>query len=320
VTPQELFEQADRLEEEGERQRALNAWRQIPEAHPTRNAFLRLGSITKRLGLVEDSESAFQRALEIDGHSAVALTQLGILAIDSRRYDAAETYLKRARAVEEAASGLTLLGVALRNTGKDLEAEEAYRRAIRIEAEYDEAYFNLGVLLRDDRPAEAQALFRKAIELDPNVASYHRELGYVLTNRGSVVEAEEHLRKAIQLKRDDGWAHIYLGTCLWQDPESALREFRIAAELQPDWAVPLWSMGNVYEFAYKDFDSAQSYYQRALQLEPDNFVTLKNLGRLFKKRGRVDLAREHLNRALLLSPKDDGVRGLLANLDGDAPA
>ncbi len=58
---QELFDEADRLEEDGQRERALIVWRQLAETHPTRNVFLRLASITKELGLIDDAEHAFQR-------------------------------------------------------------------------------------------------------------------------------------------------------------------------------------------------------------------------------------------------------------------
>src|ERR1700690_2070592 len=90
--------------------------------------------------------------------------------------------------------------IARRNLGKTLEAEEAYRRAIRLDADYEEAYYNLGVLLREDRPSEAEALFRKALDLDPDYAVAHRELGWALNKRGTHDdETEGHLRKAIEL-------------------------------------------------------------------------------------------------------------------------
>jgi tetratricopeptide (TPR) repeat protein len=173
------------------------------------------------------------------------------------------------------------------------------------------------VLLRDDRPSEAQALFRTALELDPDYGCAHRELGFVLCKHGANPEAAVHLQKAIQLEPGDAWTHIYLGTCLWRcaDVDAAIAEFRIAEELKPDWAVPLWSLGNIYECEYKDFVLAQSFFERALQLEPDCEEALKNLGRLFKKRGRFDLAREYLDRELLLDPGDKRVRALLSDLD-----
>jgi len=159
---QELFDEAIRLEENGEEVGALSVWRELAISNPTRNVFLRLASCAKGLGLIDEAERAFVRALEIDNRSAPALLGLGILAINRRDYEAAEGYLKRARAVEECPSTLSILGVALRNLGKDLEAEEAYRRAIYLDSQYEEAYYNLGVLLRDERPSEARTLFRKA--------------------------------------------------------------------------------------------------------------------------------------------------------------
>jgi protein O-GlcNAc transferase len=317
VAPQEQFNEADRLEDEGQKERALALWQKLAETDPTRNVFLRLANITKELGLIDDAEVAFKHALEVDNRSAMALKGLGILALHRRDYQSAESYLKRACEIEEDQGGCTLLGVALQKTGKDNEAEEAYLRAIRIDPQYEEAYFNLGVLLRDDRPDEAQKLFRTAIKLDPKYACAYRELGFVLSKGVPNPEAESHLRKAIEIEPGDARTHIYLGTHLWrcEDVDAAIAEFRIAGELKPDWAVPLWSLGNIYESALEDYDSARSFFERALQLEPDSEEALKNLGRLCKKRGRIDLAKEYLGRALLLDPGNDRVLALLSDID-----
>jgi tetratricopeptide (TPR) repeat protein len=318
---QKLFDEADRLEAEGEKQRALAVWRQLAETSPTYNVFLRLASNAKELGLVDDAERAFKQALGIDDRSVPALKGLGILAINRRNYEAAESYLRRACEIDESPAGFTLLGVALRHTGKDLDAEEAYRRAIRINPEYEEAYYNLGVLLRFDRPSEAQPLFRTAIELDPDYACAHRELGFLLTSHGADPKTEGHLRKAIELDPRDGWAHIYLGSYLWRctDVEGALAEFRIAEELEPGWAVPLWSLGNIYECEFKDLDLAQSLFERALELDPEDGVALTNLGRLSKKRGRADLAKEYLGRVLPQDLSYRKARELLSDIDDDGP-
>jgi Tfp pilus assembly protein PilF len=316
---QELFAEAIRLEEDGQGERALAAWRELAVSNPTRNVFLRLGGCAKDLGLADEAERAFIKVLEIDDQSAVAMSQLGLLAIHRRDYEAAERYLNRACAVEERPSSFTLLGVALRNLGKDLDAEAAYRRAIRLDSNYEEAYFNLGVLLRGDRPAEAQALFRKALELDPDYACAHRELGWVLHVRRTCEEAEGHLRRAVELEPNDAWTHIYLGSCLWgSDIDSAIAEFHIARQLEPDWTAPLWSLGNIHEFIVRDFNLAQSFFERALQLDPDDEVTLTNFGRLCKKRGQFDLAKQYLDRALLLDPENNKARTLLADLANES--
>jgi len=315
---QDLFDKAVRLEEEGQYEHALAVWRRLAETSPTRNVFLRLGSITENLGLLDEAGRAFKRALEIDGRSADALVALGSLAIDQRNYKTAVEYLRRACEIQEQPAGFSLLGVALRNTGVLLDAEAAYRSAIRINPEYEEAYYNLGVLLRDDRPSEAQPLLMRALELDPTYACAHRELGFLLSKRSPDAQAETHIRKAIELDPNDAWAHIYLGIHLWRCTEidAAVKEFSIAKDLAPDWAVPLWSLGNIYESESRDLDLAQSFFERALQLEPDDWSALRGLARVFEKRGQTDLAREYITRALLQDPSDERSLSMLKKIKG----
>lgn len=314
---QDLFDEAVRLEEEGEYEHALAVWQQLAETSPTRNVFLRLGSIAKDLGLLGDAERAFKQALEIDGRSTNALMSLGSLAIDQRNYETAVDYLRRACEIQEDPGGFSLLGVALKNTGELLDAEAAYRSAIRIDPKYEEAYYNLGVLLRD-RPSEAQALLMTALELDPVYACAHRELGFLMSRRAPDAQAETHLRKAIELDPNDAWAHIYLGTHLWRctEVDAAVKEFSAAKDLAPEWAVPLWSLGNIYESGSMDLDLAQSFFERALLLEPDDWSALKGLARIFEKRGQTDLAREYITRAMLQDPSDEKSLSLLKKING----
>ena len=209
---QESFDRADQLEEAGRLGEALAQWRELTASSPTWNAMLRLGGCAKKLGRIEEAEQAFRRALEINPRSSLALLYLGMLAMDRRDYESAKEYLERAAAIKEHPSILTLLGVTLHHLQNDIGAEEAYRRAIRLDPSYEEAYFNLAVILRNTRPSDAEALFRRGLELDPDYAKAHRELGWLLYKHGSIPEAEFHLKRAIELSPDDAWAHRYLGS------------------------------------------------------------------------------------------------------------
>ena len=314
---EELLDEAVRLDEEGQSERALFIWKQLAAGDPTRSVLLGLGNCAKKLGLRDEAERAFKRALELDGRSEITLRSLGILALDRGDYATAVEYLKRACSIEQTAGGLTVLGVALSRTRNDPDAETAYRKAIQIDPKYEEAYYNLGVLLRQNgRSSESPPLLKKAIELDPGYAAAHRELGFVLMKRGLDPETESHLRKAVELAPDDAWAHIYLGTYLWGiDADAAEVEFRIAAKLQPTWAVPLTSLGSIYES--RDLGLARSFFARALELEPDNWSALTGLARAYVKRGETDLAREYIIRALQQHPRDPRSLALLSEIDSE---
>ncbi len=313
--PEEMFEEADRLEELGAKEQALGIWRRLAASDPSVTILCRLGSLAEELGLVAEAERVFQTASERDRAAPLPLIELGILAIHLQDYDSAVRHLKDAVRCEESAMGYSLLGHALGSIGREEEEESAYRDALRVDPNYEEAHYNLAVLLAQRRPSEAVANLKRALELDPNYAAAHRELGLAMRKSGSRPEAEYHLRRAIELNAGDPWAHVYLGNYLWSGGlvEAAIAEFHFAIQAAPDRAFPLWALGNVYEDR-KDFDLARRTYERALEVEPDSVVGNMKLGRLLKKKGDRALAREYLNRAIFLDPSYVPARTLLKEI------
>jgi len=80
------------------------------------------------------------------------------------------------------------------------EAEKLYRRAIELNPNNALAHNNLGNVLRDlKRHDEAEAMYRRAIELNPNNALAHNNLGNALRDLKRHDEAEAMYRRAIEL-------------------------------------------------------------------------------------------------------------------------
>jgi NAD-dependent SIR2 family protein deacetylase len=98
-------------------------------------------------------------------------------------------------------------------------AEKIYRKAIKVNPNYMDAYNNLGNLLINDkkRLAEAEEIYRKAIQLNPYFDKPYYNLGILLTkdeNRSD--EAEEMYRKAIEINPNYDRAYYNLA-CLWSE-------------------------------------------------------------------------------------------------------
>jgi tetratricopeptide (TPR) repeat protein len=317
-SPEELFAEAERLEEGGCEQEAFQKWKDLADRYRDPDALFRFALLAKKLGDFDEAKKALDILVKLDPEFEGGHLTLGSLAIRRQDYEDAERHLRKALRIEETRAGLTMLGVVLRNLGRDREAQESYRRAIALDPLFDEAYYNLGVLLRDTAPTEAEVLFAKVLEIDPTFAAAHREIGWVYRKLDRIAEAEFHVRRAIELQPDDAWAHIYLGNVLWCKGEAlaAEAEFRWAHEAVPDWAGPLWALANLYE-DQNDWPKAQDLYERALELEPDDVVANMNFGRMLIKMGEPQKAAVFLKRALLLNPCDVKARSLLDGIQSD---
>ena len=94
-------------------------------------------------------------------------------------------------------------------------AETAYRRAVELDPNLATALTNLGNLrlLAGDR-AEAEALYRRAMGADTTLAEAPYNLAYLLVERGEHAQAVELFRRAVELRADFAEAHFNLAMAL----------------------------------------------------------------------------------------------------------
>ncbi len=91
----------------------------------------------------------------------------------------------------------------MRDLGEQEEAEKFIRKAIELNPNLANAHSNLGVILKDlGKLKEAEASQRKAIELKPDFAMAHSNLGNILRDLGNLDKAEISITKAIELKKN----------------------------------------------------------------------------------------------------------------------
>ena len=152
------------------------------------------------------------------------------------------------------AEGYVLLSLALKRANRIEAAKKTVEMAIHIEPTFEEPYLVLGQLVKETSLEMAINYFRKAIELDFEYQEAWRELGAALIhNSQTIEEGLKSLQRAISLKPDDGWAHMYLGIGYWKANrlDEADSEYRRAIEEFPD--IPL------FKEYYEDFCCIQGY-------------------------------------------------------------
>ena len=93
-----------------------------------------------------------------------------------------------------------------------------YKRALELKPDYAEAHNNLGNVLRDwVKLTEAVACYKRALALQPRYAHAHNNLGIVLQDQGKLNEAMGLYERALALKPDYADACSNLCFCLNYD-------------------------------------------------------------------------------------------------------
>jgi tetratricopeptide (TPR) repeat protein len=302
-------------EERGEHAKALDIWRALASESDDPAALCHQGRLCHQLGYTEESHEAYKKAIRVDPSLPRPYVGLAIVLMEEDKPSDALALLAKALTLEKSANIYALLGAAFMDLDRNSDAAESLKAAIQTDPLYEEAYFNLGVLTRDTDRREAEQLFSKAIELDPDYAVAHRELGWVLNHSEPSAQAEYHLRRAVELNPTDAWARVYLGNLLWArgDIPAAIAEFEQAIKLMPNQALPLWSLANVFENQER-WKEAEELYGRAVALDPEDPVAHMNFGRMLKKKGDHANAEAHLKVALSIDPEYEKARELLADL------
>ncbi len=126
------------------------------------------GRLFQRLGRPQRAAEAYQAAARIRPGDARVHRALGFLHGEARQWDAAETHLLRALALEPDAVTWFNLGWLRDQQGRREDAIAAFREAVALDARLDRAWYGLGLALAAlGRHGEAVAALEKAAALEP---------------------------------------------------------------------------------------------------------------------------------------------------------
>lgn len=244
---------------------------------------------------------------------------------------------------------LQLLSHALIKQEKFEEAKEQLEFALKIAPDYARLYEELGSVQGQQREYEAAILsFRRAVELDPRLASAHRKLAQslVAAGRGDEVdaafegfldhdrdaalvasgaehwragryeEAETTLLSALRKNVENIDAMRFLAMVYYDqdkkllDAEALLRR---AISIAPDFHQALGNLGRILVDNSK-FGEAVEVYERLLELKPNDHDAWAGYGRALAQSGRVKDAEEAYRKSLEINPKAPSVHMARAHM------
>lgn len=180
--------------------------------------------------------AAWNKALVIDSTDPRAHDNLGIaLAGTGKMTEAIDEYQKSLALNPNSSQTENNLGSALAQTGNIQQAQDHFVKALRINPNNTSAQVNLGSLLGEqpEHRQDAIALLNDALKTQPNSPDAQNGLGVALAHTGDLPEATAHLEKAVQLSPQEASYHFNLGRVLAAQSRfaEALPQFEQAARL-----------------------------------------------------------------------------------------
>ena len=160
---------------------------------------------------------------------------------------------------------------------------------------------------------EAEASFRRAIELCPELSEAHYNLALSLLESGRAADAILAVTQAIKLKQDANF-YVALGNAqvMQSDLSSAERAYDQAVKLSPENAKALQGLSAVY-LRNGNATQAEEVLRRAVQISPDDAAVFFNLGLILEQAGRLDEAAESYRAAV---ERDSASSGAYTRLGG----
>ena len=174
--------------------------------------------------------------------------------------------------------------------------------AVRKNPRYADGYLSLAqAYLQQQRLADAEQAYRKAVDLDPQAADTRVQLGTVLLAERRTKEALAEFQNVLKVHPADAAAVVGIGTAAALDGDyaRALEAFERAARLDP--ANPQVYAGiGVAALQLNRPEQAIAAFEKWTDLQPESATAFVNLALAYKAKGMEHQAEQAYQRALSL--------------------
>ena len=150
---------------------------------------------------------------------------------------------------------------------------------------------------------EAQILYNKILEVNPNHSPALNNLGVIFKNLGEIEKAKDCYKKAIEVDPNDADTNYNLGVIFQElgEYQKAKGCYEKVIEIKPDYINALNNLSVIFK-NMREYQKAKDCLKRITQLNPKNTKAHNNLGIIFSELGEYQKAKSCYEKILEINP------------------
>ena len=256
----------------GRYEEALATLRQLTAQAPRfSRGWCALGAASRHMADMPAARAAYERALELDPGYLDARTNLGEWHLVSGEPQAAlacfEAVLKQNPRHYEALTNRIAALLELGASG----AEEATQAALKLFPDSAPLYVNLGSVYEQmAKGRDAAAAYRKALELDPECEEAALSLATLLGSEDLLAQASEFIKKQMAVRGEsiDRLCRLAMAQMAQKNFKEARATCEDILRRQPGQVIALTALGNI-RGTFGDVPGALALFEKVVELRPD---------------------------------------------------
>lgn len=287
LNPELLFQRAQVFLQKNNTRQAFEDINKAVSVDSTKaEYYLLMADICFKGLLIQQSVDAFAKAIEIDPKNAEAHLKLAELFLYIKAYPKCITQVNEALKIDKnLAKAYFIKGFAYKENGDTAKALSSFQTAVEINADYYDAYIQLGNIETARKHSIALQYYNNALRLSPKSTEALYNRGLLFQNMGALDQAIEDYNTILKIDNSDASAHFNLGyidLAYKKDYQSAISHFTDAIRINNQYLEAFYNRGVCYE-SIGDLKSAIKDYNSAIEIVPTYKLAKDKLLRLSRK-------------------------------------
>ena len=256
-------------------------------------------------GDFETAEKYYEKFFSNGFNDARVYSNLAILFKEtSREIEALDLLAKSIKRYPNNSVSYAIISDILRSQGKLKEAHLSIDKAINIDPDVADYHFNLGLIFIGLRIlSKAVISLKQAIFIDPKLIEAHLSLFSVQMDLSNLSEAELSIKKVIELDPNSSIAHFNLSRIyieLGKDSEAEC-SVKKAISLEPSFPQAYNNLGIILKNLDKPLE-AEFSTRKAIELKDDYVEAYYNLANILRFIGKKEEALECTEKIMEIRP------------------